>query len=277
MAPVIERAEQLILNYVSRAADAAHGVLRSHERLDFTRRLRARIEQERGGSQNPREVARLLARFGDPAALVAREARRLAELRGAPPASPGVPAGSPAKAATVVFPAVRDLPPGVSKGLARARGGLARRPGRGMPFAGLRRAAMESANPMSTEGRDAATIVKEQPRDALALGILVLAALLIPFELPAIAIFRIPVLIWGIGAVLVMASDSWVIKDRVIGVGAPIFGYAVGGVVVGGLRAGGAGGFEGFVAEFFAVSGVMFMIGAVLGVMVLAYRLLNVS
>ncbi|MFC7102558.1 hypothetical protein ACFQQB_20145 [Nonomuraea rubra] len=75
-----------MLNYVSKAADAAHGVLRADQRLDFAKRLRARIEVERHGSQSAREVAKVLARFGDPAALVEREARRLAE-QGSPPSA----------------------------------------------------------------------------------------------------------------------------------------------------------------------------------------------
>lgn len=273
MTPVIERADQLILNYVSKAADAAHGVLTPDQRLDFAKRLRARIEQERHGSQNARAVAKVLARFGDPAALVERERRRLAAPRDDEPAAAAHPR-------TAVFPQIRDdpaLPPGVSLHRRLAEERLARRPGRGMPLAGLRRAVMAGANPMTTEGRDAGTIVKEHPRETLALGLLVLAALLVPFNLPAVAIFRVPVLVWALGALLVVISDSWALRDRLAGAGAPIFGYAVGGVVVGGLRVGGEAGVDRFFTEFFNVSGIMFMIGAVLGVILLAYRLFNVS
>src|SRR5690606_39490419 len=63
---VIERADQMILNYVSKAADAAHGVLSPEQRADFARRLRARIEAERRAGDGAGDVARLLARFGDP-------------------------------------------------------------------------------------------------------------------------------------------------------------------------------------------------------------------
>ncbi|MEU7863420.1 hypothetical protein [Nonomuraea sp. NPDC049141] len=312
---MIERADQLILNYVSAAADAAHGVLKPDQRLDFAKRLRARIEVERQGSQNPRQVVKLLARFGDPVALVEREARRLAET--APDTASGVPPGTPsgtaprvapgaargtvtpgavAKAervaeaggATPFFPKIVDdvaPPPGVQLGrrLAedrligwrRAEDGLTGRPVRGLPFAGLRRTAMSSANPMATGGRDATSIVKEYPRETAAMAILVLAALLIPFGLPAVAIFRVPVLVWAFGSLLVAFSESWALRDRVIGVGAPLLGYTLGGALVGGLRVGAEPGVQAFVVQFFDVSGVMFMIGTALGVAWLAYRLLG--
>ncbi|WP_214326453.1 hypothetical protein [Nonomuraea sediminis] len=280
---MIERADQLVLNYVSKAADAAHGVLRSDQRLDFVKRLRARIEEERRGSQDAREVARVLARFGDPKALVAREVNRLAQNTSAPADSgagglPGYPAA--ADGATAVFPSIVDdaepvpSPPGVEQGRRPAQQRLARR---GLSFAGLRRAAMSSANPMATEGRDAVSILREHRREVLAMAILVLAALLIPFNLPAVAIFRVPVLVWALGAVLVLSSDSWALRDRLLGIGAPILGYTVGGVLVGGLRSGGQQGLQAFFVQFYDVSGVMFMIGAGLGVVWLAYRLFDVN
>lgn len=339
---VIERADQLVLNYVSKAADAAHGVLRADQRLDFARRLRARIEVERGGSQNARQVAKVLARFGDPVALVEREARRLAEAgvatardpagvgarpsgggagtssgtagprtvgpRTAGPGTAGSGAAGPGAAgtgavtrpvggsvsgpvsgpsdgagagggATRPLPAVdgEEAPPGVRAYRGIAQDSLDRRQGMGLPFAGLRRAAMSSANPMATGGRDARTIVKEYPRDTAALVILVLAALLVPFHLPAVAIFQIPLVVWAVGAVMVLFSDAWNVRDRFVGAGAPLLGYAVGGVLIGGLRVGIEAGMEAFVTQFFDVSGTMFMIGTGAGVLWLAYRLLDVN
>ncbi|WP_157249118.1 hypothetical protein [Nonomuraea typhae] len=279
MAVVIERADQLILNYVSKAADAAHGVLSADQRLDFAKRLRARIEHERRGSQNAREVVRVLERFGDPAALVAREAHRLAERDRAPDGTAVLPRvdGTPGAAH---FPTIRDdaeLPRSAAQHVRLARDRLSRRPGRGMPLAGLRRAVMSSANPMTTEGRDAVTIAREHPRETVAMALLLVAALMVPFNLPAVAIFRVPVIIWAIGAVIVLVSDSWTLRDRLMGIGAPIVGYGLGGVVVGGLRVGSEAGFDRFFTEFFNVSGIMFMIGAGIGVVLLAYRLFNVS
>ncbi|MGW4793688.1 hypothetical protein ACWEPC_14935, partial [Nonomuraea sp. NPDC004297] len=98
---MIERADQLVLNYVSKAADAAHGVLRADQRLDFAGRLRARVEAERRGSQDAREVAKVLARFGDPVELVEREARRLAG-QGVPTARDTALAGDTPSAADAV-------------------------------------------------------------------------------------------------------------------------------------------------------------------------------
>ncbi|TDE56020.1 hypothetical protein E1295_12270 [Nonomuraea mesophila] len=324
---MIERADQQVLNYVSKAADAAHGVLRADQRLDFAKRLRARIEVELGGGRKPREVAKVLARFGDPAALVEREARRLAAagiatLRSGPPATPttapvtpdtpapgasgsgaagpGTSASGPGASgasasgsrtvggsppeeeagATLRFAAVaedRDLPPGVREHRRIAQEQLNRRPGVDLPFAGLRKVAMFSANPLATDGRDARTIVKEHPRDAAAMVILVVAALLVPFDLPPLAIFQVPVVVWALGAALVLWSDVWTIRDKVLGIGAPMLGYSVGGVLIGGLRVGTEAGLSAFVTQFFDVSGTMFMIGTGLGVVWLAYRLLDVT
>ncbi|MFI6738722.1 hypothetical protein ACIBI9_37855 [Nonomuraea sp. NPDC050451] len=287
---MIERADQLVLNYVSKAADAAHGVLRADQRLDFAKRLRARIEVERRGSQNAREVSKVLARFGDPVALVEREARRLAEagvptmraeagvptMRAAeegPPAQPSGDQGSTRRFPTIVDDA--DAPPGVQAYRRIARESIGR--GRGLPFAGLRRVAMSSANPMATGGRDARTLAKEHPRDAAAMVVLVVAALLLPFDLPPLAIFEIPVLVWAAGAVLVLFSDSWNLRDKLLGIGAPLLGYSAGGVLVGGLRVGSEPGLQAFFAQFYSVSGTMFMIGTGLGVVWLAYRLLDIS
>jgi hypothetical protein len=77
MSSVIERVDQLVLEYVSRAADAAHGVLPPRQRIDFIGKLRKRIDAERTGMEDPAAVAKVLARFGDPVELVRREVRRL--------------------------------------------------------------------------------------------------------------------------------------------------------------------------------------------------------
>ncbi|TMR09600.1 hypothetical protein ETD86_42920 [Nonomuraea turkmeniaca] len=281
---MIERADQLVLNYVSKAADAAHGVLRADQRLDFAKRLRARIEVERGGSQNAREVAKVLARFGDPVALVEREARRLAEAAAADQAGAADTGQRAAEGtgSTKRFPTIvddPDPPPGVRAYRRIAQERLERQapPGRGLPFAGLRRAAMAGANPMATGGRDARTIVKEHPRETAAMVILVVAALLVPFDLPLLAIFPVPLVVWAGAAVMVLFSESWWPRDRFLGAGAPLLGYLVGGVLVGGLRVGGEPGLNAFLTQFWAVSGTMFMIGTALGVVWLAYRLLDVS
>lgn len=74
---MIERVDQLVLEYVSRAADAAHGVLPPRQRIDFVGRLRKRIDVERMGMDSPAAVEKVLAQFGDPVMLVRREVHRL--------------------------------------------------------------------------------------------------------------------------------------------------------------------------------------------------------
>jgi hypothetical protein len=138
---------------------------------------------------------------------------------------------------------------------------------------------MATANPMATGGRDARTILKEYRREVAGMAALVVAALLVPFRLPSIEIFPVPLLVWAVGAVVVLASEGWNLRDRLIGLGAPLFGYVFGGLVFGGIRASQSGGADPqrLLSEFFGVSGVMFMLGTAGGVCWLGYRLLNLS
>lgn len=78
-----EQSEHLVLDYLRRVGDVAHGKLRADERQDFLRRLRARIEEMRGSAEatEPEQVRKVLARFGDPGALVDRERQRLERER----------------------------------------------------------------------------------------------------------------------------------------------------------------------------------------------------
>uniref|UniRef100_UPI003F6E670D hypothetical protein n=1 Tax=Herbidospora sakaeratensis TaxID=564415 RepID=UPI003F6E670D len=98
---MIERADQLVLEFVSRVADAAHGRMRPEERLDYVRRVRERVDQERKGDENPKSVARLLARFGTPEDMVEREVRR---LRGDLPLEPPAQQTRPMSALRRTFP-----------------------------------------------------------------------------------------------------------------------------------------------------------------------------
>lgn len=262
---VTERADQLVLNYVSRAADAAHGVLRSDQRLAFSRRLRARIEEERRGRESLRETAKVLATFGDPVALVEREARRLAE------------AGVPTRGTAREGPPTREWPPtrvggaGVTRGAGVVRAADVARAVDVAGPAGVARGAGVS------RGAGGGTLVGEHPREVAALVVLVVAALLVPFEPPSLAIFPVPLVVWAAGSVLVLFGENWQMVDRIVGIGAPIVGYTAGGVIVGGLRMGADAGLGELVRQFFDVSGTMFMIGTVLGIVWLGYRLLVLS
>lgn len=105
-----EQAEKLVLDYLSRVGDIARGSMRGDQRVDFLRRLRARIEEMRAssdGAAEPEQVRKVLARFGDPGALVMRERQRLeresasgmepepVSASGAEPGDAGSPAGAP--------------------------------------------------------------------------------------------------------------------------------------------------------------------------------------
>jgi hypothetical protein len=304
MARVIERADQLVLEYVSKVADVSHGVLRTDQRLAFVTRLRARIEQDRRGSDDLATVRKVIARFGDPGVLLQRELQRLAaadqeaarhttsspSIRPVPsprsrpaPTPPGEDFGD---SATEIFPAVVDDATEV----------VSQRPARPMPrgsvpvsrrgapravpapmLTRLRRAAMAGANPMATDGRDARTILLNDRREVVGMALLVLAALLVPFPLPYVAIFPMPVLVWAAGALTVLACEGWIFKDRLTGLVAPVAAYLVGGLVLGAIRAPEAPGvgLQAFISSFWAVSGLMFMLGTAGGVFWLAHRLLN--
>jgi hypothetical protein len=115
------RSEQLVLDYLSHAADAARGTLRSDERTRFVAALRLSIEQQRRatGAVEPADVRRVLATFGDPKVLVACERRRLdqakpvhgdAESTGTPdPATQRAAEGAQAQGAAAHRTPARDV------------------------------------------------------------------------------------------------------------------------------------------------------------------------
>jgi hypothetical protein len=153
-----ENADQIVLEYLSRANDVAHRHLGSRERLDFVTRLRQRIEQyraEAGGATEPEQVRKVLARFGDPEALVRRERHRLdgadaaasadaggaaprarragrdadrPTARRARPAVPSDPGGTPDLSSTSLSRASRSA--GASLSAGRAEAAAPFRPGR---------------------------------------------------------------------------------------------------------------------------------------------------
>lgn len=85
-----ERADQIVLDYLRRVADAAYGVLRSDERLEFLARLRRRIDgvRIRQRAQKPAQVQRIIDRLGAPETLVEQERLRLAAERPEDPPRP---------------------------------------------------------------------------------------------------------------------------------------------------------------------------------------------
>lgn len=98
-----ERADQIVLDYLRRVADAAHGVLRSDERLEFLARLRRRIDEVRirQRANKPVQVQRIIERLGAPETLVEQERLRLAAERPEDPPRPRTTGHSePPRAAT---------------------------------------------------------------------------------------------------------------------------------------------------------------------------------
>ncbi|WP_329086909.1 MULTISPECIES: hypothetical protein [unclassified Streptosporangium] len=499
---MIERADQLVLDYVSKAADAAHGVLQPRQRIDFVAVLRRRIDAERAGTDDPAAVARVLARFGDPAVLVHRELRRLGRdapspspsaeippgrpeprasegisqglrgLRGlwgsrggsegsgavprpreedpsgtpggvarasgvtpaAPPvaavplaaptpegpgpenpapapegavpedpapASEGVVSQDPAPTSkepvpgnpvsppprrpvrghpyasagahpdageprqdrpeqdppaadhpqpehperdrpdisgdsrpvsgedaadewedavesdppTEEIPPVQDplpppvaqreapdrpresqeqpeedrpevpgerpggpearpgLPPGAARGMREAEERLARKRARDRPDWLRRRRPARSREDVVPGTQDARTVLLSHRREMVGLALLALAGLLVPFPLAPIAIFRIPVLVWAVAVLVVIACENWHTSDKALGLAAPIVSYTLGGGLVALVRA--RNDLGTVVDEFFTISGLMFLLGTAWAVFWLAYRLLN--
>ncbi|NAS26461.1 hypothetical protein GT755_32905 [Herbidospora sp. NEAU-GS84] len=293
---MIERADQLVLEFVSRVADAAHGRMRPEERLDYVRRVRERVDQERKGDENPKSVARLLARFGSPEDMVEREVRR---LRGEPPVEPPAQQTRPMSALRRTFPPGPGLRPG------RPGSGLSRsgRPGGGQPRSGSpgpsRSGPPRSALPQpivisSTRrvwragaqgGRlvprwkrrptpDAWSIFHGHPREIAALALLALAALLVPIRFPAVVIFPVPGIVWAVGAVVTLSCQGWNMPDRLAGLGAPALAWIFGGGILA-LTGPERTSVAGLLARFNEVAGIAFIIGTAAGLTWLLYRLFD--
>jgi hypothetical protein len=195
-----ESAERLILEYLAAVAEAAHRHLGSRERVDFMTRLRARIEEYRRGSDDPAEVRRVLARFGDPERLVRRERRRLdgaGHERGRAPRAPGS--------------YLSGRPPAPVRGRRTVRNyewnpasaAQARRAARAHWAARRPKPAPDGAGGFAEQVRSHAV-------EAGALGLLGLGCLLLPIPL------------WLFGAVLAGFSREWASRDKLIGLAGPL-------------------------------------------------------
>ncbi|MFI6511732.1 hypothetical protein ACIBCT_29355 [Streptosporangium sp. NPDC050855] len=463
---MIERTDQLVLDYVGKVADAAHGVLPPRQRIDFVTGLRRRIDAERRGTDDPAAVARMLAGLGDPVELVGQELRRLgrqetprppgvpahASSASAPPASaapssaapssatsaPAASASVPAPASPLAAPTSRDsgdsrdpddpgegddagvpaprrpvrghpyastppsdpsaspdrasvpgrrsedewddavegdppteeippvppvpptppapdplappvpnpvappapdplapsvpdplapsvpdplapsvpdplappvpgpvpqtepgkeaeprskgpgngdasgkgpagvrpgMPPGVARGIREAEERLARKQSRARPGLLRRNRPPRSREDIVPGTQDARTILLGHRLETVGMALLTLAGLLIPFPFAPIAIFTVPVLVWAVGAVVVVACQAWLPADKVIGIVSPMLSYTLGGGLVALVRA--RGDIGRVVEEFFTISGLMFLLGTAWGVFWLTYRLLN--
>lgn len=123
--------EQLIRDYLNRLSVAARDRLGPDDRRALVDRTRKLIERKADFAGRPTmlEVGKVLARLGDPAALVEQEWRRLAAVRGEMPGGPPQPAGTPPPAAPGdSWELAEPAEPGSNRGfLARV---LRREPGR---------------------------------------------------------------------------------------------------------------------------------------------------
>jgi hypothetical protein len=179
-----ESAERIVLEYLSRANDAAHRCLGSRERLDFVTRLRQRIEEHRaqaGGATKPDEVRKVLARFGDPETLVRRERRRLDEL-----------------ATTATPTAEADAAAGIGAADAPARAGVS---GAARPAAPVRVAGGGSV--------EMDELFRSRPVEAGAVALLGVGGLVLPVPL------------WIFGAAVAVFSRVWTAREKAIALVVP--------------------------------------------------------
>ncbi|MGE5286338.1 MAG: hypothetical protein ACM3ML_03855 [Micromonosporaceae bacterium] len=280
------RAEQYVLEYLSRVADAAQGVLRSDERLAFITRLRASIERQRqaAGAYELAQVRRLLSKFGEPRTMVARERRRLDAPAGAATAVDGATA---ADAATATRTAANGGAPGGAGRRfpepLRPRQEPEARPWRPADSLRTRRQVVPAARerPVIRVGHTGA-IAPEQPRapqpgldpwsaarrfrrEALALVLIGPGAIVLPFPL------------WLIGAAIGLTSWVWSVRDKSIGLAGPFLVTAAGVGLIGALNKNPSIPIDlhAYLSAAHADAGILIRVSAALGALYLGARLLR--
>jgi hypothetical protein len=294
------RSEQIVLDFLSRTADAAHGTLRSDDRVRFIARLRASIEQQRqaAGAVEPAEVRQILAGFGDPRVLVERELRRLDEARAAAAAGNGTTAAGPARrpggpggAAAAAGPAEVRLSGAGRRthGNGAARRGAARKSAMvwrsvaqgavadgatadGAVDGAVVRGAVApgAAGQRHAAGRapaqapfDPVAVARRYAREVLALLLLGIGGLLLPVPL------------WLIGAAIGLTSRVWGRADKFIAVAGPLIVTVAGVGVIGALNKNPSipVDLHAYVAAAHAYASLFLRIGAALSAAYLAARL----
>ncbi|WP_156045442.1 hypothetical protein [Herbidospora cretacea] len=121
---------------------------------------------------------------------------------------------------------------------------------------------------------DAWSILHGHRREVVALGLLALAALLVPIRFPAVAIFPVPGIVWAVGAVVTLSCQGWNMPDRLAGLGAPALAWVFGGGILA-LTGPERTSVEGLLARFHEVAGIAFIIGTAVGLSWLLYRLFD--
>lgn len=282
-----EQAEQLVLDYLRRAGDAAYVSLRADERLDFLRRLRGRIDEMRAtaGATDPAQVRKVLHRFGDPDALVARERERLRQEHEKAGDSPAEPEDGPV---TEPIPVVRTdqgaqeaKTPAQTTQTAETIQTAER--GRGAPAApSTPQARPGHSGPPLYEPRSPRQAGQEVPsalsrsfdhlppevRGVLRGGALEVGGLILIGLGGALS----PLPLWFIGALLVGLAPAWTAQDKWIGLLAPVVLVVAGSGVFAGINFGGSE--QAYLQALQSYGWTLFRIGAVIGTAYLATRML---
>ncbi len=106
------------------------------------------------------------------------------------------------------------------------------------------------------------------------MGLLALAALLVPIGFPAVMIFPVPGIVWAIGAVVTLSCQGWGMPDRLAGLGLPALAWIFGGGILA-LSGPERSSVDALLARFNEVAGVAFIIGTAAGLIWLLYRLFD--
>lgn len=226
-----ERAEQLVLEYLAKASDAAQQYLLPTRRTAYVAELRGRIDAARakgkGRGDDDERVRRVLRRFGDPVALVEREVAEEADTGGAADSGAADPEqtthavnGAKPKRSMGKFAQPvrleRDPPPwrgGPKRSTLRRRSDLGGETGTG----GRRSGGGLGENSPAMLMLWLATAARRHPMDVFSLALYLVSGII-----TAIAF------VWIIGAVQVLLSSVWAVNDKWIAVGVPVAATAIG-------------------------------------------------
>ncbi|MDT0304180.1 hypothetical protein [Streptomonospora wellingtoniae] len=209
-----EQAAQLVLQYLSRVADAAYGNVSARHRAAYLADLRSRIDRAcaAAGAESVGDVRRILHGFGRPAELLAREldaetsgsaglvrtaaeeddAEGAEERRRAVPAPDNRPAREPPPWRSGARPAARRPRP---------------RPSGGAPAQGSRTDAL-AALPAA---------LRRHPGEAAGVLLYLVAGAVGPLAAA-----------WLVGAAIVALSRVWTGLDKAAGLGLPVLATLVG-------------------------------------------------
>lgn len=223
MEDMSQRAEQLVLEYLSTAGQALYGRMPARRRTVYLLELRERIDTARAasGSDSEASVRRILRELGDPAELVERDCA----AEGTEPPSAETGTGGPGAANGTIDPEDEDsLPP------RPAHADRPPPPWRGGPSRGVL-ALLTTSSPAPDPAAPGARRGTAAPGTARTLALAVREH---PGEMCAVALFAVAGLwwsaafLWVLGAVLIVLSQVVGARDKWIAVGVPVLAAAIG-------------------------------------------------